>query len=165
MDRLEAALPRSIHFPRGMGDRSAHAWDLSNPAICQSEYWGDALCADAVALGASAVGDMHTESVLVRLISFGDEATAKDHFRTWSTATDKPEGSLSVDGLANYVLTPVGGWVGRGVVVRQGTVIAKVEFSWAPGEEVPSRLADVTRMVAERIRQTQSGKNPTASMR
>ncbi|MFF4010629.1 hypothetical protein [Streptomyces sp. NPDC001717] len=165
VERLEAALPRVIHFPRGMEDRSAHAWDLSNPAICQSEYWEDALCADAVALGVSSAGDMHTENFLVRMIAFADEPTAAGHFRAWSTATAKtakPDGG--VDGRAEYALPPSQGWEGRGVVLRQGAVITKVEYAW-DGQEVPGRLEGATRMVTERVQQTLSGKNPTASMR
>lgn len=162
LERLEAALPRVPQFPQGMQDMSSHAWDLSNPAICQSEHWEDALCADAVALGVSGAADMRRQKLMVRMIAFADEPTAASHFRAWSAATAKPEGS--VDGLADYLPAPGGGWENRGVVVRQGAVIAKVEYGWLD-TEVPGRLRDATKMVTERIRQAQSGKNPTASMR
>ncbi|MGW3060774.1 hypothetical protein ACWC98_33300 [Streptomyces goshikiensis] len=49
--------------------------------------------------------------------------------------------------------------------MRQGSVIAKVEYAWTPGGEVPDRLMDITRMVVDRVKQAQSGKNPTASLR
>ncbi|MEU9670826.1 hypothetical protein AB0E25_35725 [Streptomyces bobili] len=49
--------------------------------------------------------------------------------------------------------------------MRQRAVIAKVEYAWTEGSEVPDRLMDITRMVVERVRQAQSGDNPTASLR
>ncbi|MGW7267902.1 hypothetical protein [Streptomyces sp. NPDC054842] len=70
------------------------------------------------------------------------------------------------DEIDGYELTSsAAGWAGRGLYVRQGAVIVKVEYAWTKGSEVPDRLMDSTRMVVERVRQAQRGDNPTASMR
>ncbi|KOU66699.1 hypothetical protein ADK55_05035, partial [Streptomyces sp. WM4235] len=162
LDRMSAALPQGIHFPQGMEHRGGQAWDLSNPAICQSEGWGDEACADAVALGASAAEDK-SQKLVVRLISFPNSSTATGHFRTWSSEGDQPVGPM--DGYVFYPLSPVGDWERAGLAIRLGAVIANVEYSWRPGEKVVNRLLEAGNMVANRILQAQSGKNPTASMR
>ncbi|MEV6574843.1 hypothetical protein [Streptomyces sp. NPDC051577] len=162
MDRMNAALPQGIHFPQGMAHRGGQACDLANPAICQSEEWEHGTCDDAVALGASAAEDK-SQKLIVRVISFPNSSTATRHFRTWSSEGDQPVGPM--DGYVFYQLSPVGGWERAGLAIRLGTVIATVEYSWRPGEKVVNRLIEAGNMVANRILQTQNGKNPTASMR
>ncbi len=166
LDVLKAALPQGINLPRleGNGGVNVNAWDMSNPAICQSEAWLDEECADALALGLSGLSGTN-ERIIIRLMSFNDEATSKAHFAGRGTPEEvgtNPPG----DAIDGYQL-PDGamGWAGKGIRVRKGTVIAKIEYAWSPGHEVPNRLMDLTTMVVERLKQSESGKNPTASLR
>lgn len=163
---LEAALPQGINLPRlaGNGGATVHAWDMSNPAICQSETWLDDECADALALGVSGLSGTN-ERIVIRLMSFDSEATSKAHF-TGRGTPDEVGTNPPGDAIDGYELPPgAGGWTGKGIRVRQGTVIAKIEYAWAPGYEVPNRAMDLVTMVVERLKQSGSGKNPTASLR
>ncbi|MFJ3841847.1 hypothetical protein ACIPY6_40990 [Streptomyces sp. NPDC090054] len=166
-DVLGAALPQGINLPRdveGNGGASVHTWDMSNPAICQSEAWLDEECADALALGSSVLSGRN-ERIIIRLISFHDETTSKAHFAGRGTP-DEVGANPPGDAIDGYRLPEGdGGWTGKGIRVRQGTAIATVEYAWAPGHEVPNRVMDLTAMVVERLEQSQSGKNPTASIR
>ncbi|WP_243629359.1 hypothetical protein [Streptomyces sp. APSN-46.1] len=165
LELLEAALPRGINMPRGLEERSTHSWDMSNPAICQSNGWRDEMCAEAIAVAAGGATDYRTQNVIVQMISFNDVAAAERFFKGTGTEDDlgaNPPG----DAIDGYALPPGdAGWTGRGITVRQGSVIAKVEYAWTPGGEVPDRLMDITRTVVDRVKQAQSGKNPTASLR
>ncbi|MEU8437322.1 hypothetical protein AB0F18_31380 [Streptomyces sp. NPDC029216] len=161
---LEAALPQALNLPRGLDANGARAWDMSNPAICQSEGWSDEDCADALAVGASAASD-GKQSIVIRMMSFNDEATAKAHF-TGKGTPDEVGNNPPGDEIDGYELPERDrGRKGNGINVRQGTVIAKVEYARSPEHDVPNRLMDLTTMVVERLKQSQSGKNPTASLR
>ncbi|MBT2450287.1 hypothetical protein J7F03_25065 [Streptomyces sp. ISL-43] len=162
---LEAALPRGINMPRGLEERSTHSWDMSNPAICKSNGWRDEMCADAIAVAAGGATDYHTQNVIVQMVSFDDMAVAEGFFKG-TGAEDELGVNPPGDAIDGYAL-PAGdnGWTGRGITVRQGSVIAKIEYAWTPGAKVPDRLMDITRMVVDRLEQAQAGKNPTASLR
>ncbi|MEV6583704.1 hypothetical protein AB0M92_36835 [Streptomyces sp. NPDC051582] len=162
---LEAAVPRGVDMPRGLEERSTQSWDMSNPVICQSNGWRDEMCAEAIATAAGGATDYHTQNISVQMISFNHAADAARFFKGTGAEDDlgaNPPG----DAIDAYTL-PTGdrGWTGRGITVRQGSVVAKVEYAWTPGAEVPGRLMDITKMVVDRVKQTQSGKNPTASLR
>jgi hypothetical protein len=162
---LEGVLPRGINMPVDVGQRAVKAWDMSDPSICQSEGWRDDWCAKAIAVGRGGYTDLESQEVDVRLISFDEPATAEALFAGEGTADEvgqNPPGD-EIDGYEPT--SSAAGWAGRGLYVRQGAVVVKVEYAWAEGREVPDRLMDITRMVVERVRQAQSGDNPTASMR
>lgn len=162
---LEGVLPRGINMPLDLGERAVNAWDMSDPSICQSEEWRDDWCAKAVAVGRGGYTDLESQEVVVRLISFDEPAAAKALFAGEGTADEVGQNPPG-DEIDGYEATaPAEGWAGSGFNVRQGAVVVKVEYAWAEGREVPDRLMDITRMVVERVRQTQSGHNPTASMR
>ncbi|MEV5488101.1 hypothetical protein AB0L47_08840 [Streptomyces bobili] len=162
---LEGVLPRGINMPVDVGERTVKAWDMSDPSICQSQEWRDDWCAKALAVGSGGYTDLESQEVVVRLISFAEPATAEALFAGEGTADEvgqNPPGD-EIDGYE--ATSPAEGWAGSGFNVRQGAVVAKVEYAWAEGREVPDRLMDITRMVVERVQQAQSGDNPTASMR
>ncbi|GGW65499.1 hypothetical protein GCM10010340_49770 [Streptomyces griseoloalbus] len=163
---LEGVLPRGINMPPDVSqERTVKAWDMSDPSICQSEEWRDDMCAKAVAVGSGGYTDLDSQEVVVRLISFDDPTTADAMFEGEGTVGEvgqNPPGD-EIDGYE--AMSPADGWGGRGFNVRQGAVIAKVEYGWAEDSEVSDRLMDITKMVVERIRQAQSGDNPTASLR
>ncbi|MGW7284804.1 hypothetical protein ACWGH4_04800 [Streptomyces sp. NPDC054847] len=163
---LEAALPRRINMPPDVSDeRTVKAWSMSDPSICQSEGWPDDWCAEAIAVGLGGYTNLDNQEVVVKLISFDDQATAVALFKGAGTVDEvgqNPPGD-EIDGFEPESAT--GGWAGRGFNVRQGAVIAKVEYAWANGSEVPDRLMDITKVVVERVQQAQRGENPTASLR
>jgi hypothetical protein len=146
-------------------ERTVKAWDMSNPSICQSERWPDDWCAKAIAVGSGGFTNLDTQEVTVRMISFGDEATAAGLFRGKGTADEvgeTPPGD-EIDGYESVGAAER--WAGKGFSVRQGAVIADVEYAWTEGTEEPDRLTNITRMVVERVKQAQRGEKPTTSLR
>ncbi|MFJ5551216.1 hypothetical protein [Streptomyces sp. NPDC093225] len=157
-------IPGEVNLPEELDARGPHGWDMSNPAICQSEGWRDEMCSEAVALATGSGTDSATQELTMRVIAFRNEATAQALFKGQGTPDEvgpKPPG----DQIDGYELPTEGGWTGKGFNARQGSAIIRVEYAWKKGTEVPGRLMDATRVVIERLQQAQNGKNPTASLR
>ncbi|BBC34097.1 hypothetical protein SGFS_053910 [Streptomyces graminofaciens] len=162
---LEAALPRGVNTPTDItSQRTVKAWDMTDPSVCQSHQWPDDWCAKAIAVGLGGYTNMNDQEVVVKLISFDEQATAAALFKGEGTPDEVGENPPG-DQIDGFELESSGGWSGSGINVRQGAVIAKIEYTWAEGGEVPGQLMDFTKMVVERVRQAQRGENPTWSLR
>lgn len=149
-----------------MGGR--RGWDNVDATSCQSEEWLDDWCVEALAFASVSYKNFKDQGLLVRMMSFADTATAARFYAGKGTVDevgDNPPGDES-DG---YKLDPTADapdWSTKGISVRQGSVIAKVEYAWKAGTEVRSgTLLELTEMVVRRIQQVQAGKLPTASAR
>jgi hypothetical protein len=170
--QLKAALPNQFSVPADFDQsRTRKAWDNTDTTICQSERWPDAWCGEAIAFGLAGFTNLDDQELSIRLISFGDADTAARLFQGNGTPDEvgaNPPGD-QIDGfeIPETVQTDqVPPWLGKGISVRQGAVIAKVEYTWASGTTIPSdRLLSLTDMVVQRIQQTQAGKPPIASAR
>ncbi|MFD5791875.1 hypothetical protein ACFWH1_35325 [Streptomyces sp. NPDC127037] len=168
--QLEAALPNQFSIPVELGLEMGgrRGWDNVDATYCQSEGWPDEWCAEALAFASVSYKNYKDQGLLVRMISFADTATAARFFKGKGTVDevgDHPPGDES-DG---YELDPPADapdWSTKGIDVRQGAVIAKVEYAWKAGTEVrPGTVLDLTELVVRGIQQAQAGKPPTASAR
>jgi hypothetical protein len=169
---LEATLPNSYSIPSDLSlePRDRRAWDTTDATICQSEGWIDEWCAKAVAIGATGFTNLENQELSVRLISFPDEGTAAALFEGEGAEDEvgkNPPGD-QIDGFEVPKQEGVGQstWTGHGINVRQGGVIAKIEYRWEEDTSVRSgTLMSITRMVVKRIQQAEQGETPTASAR
>ncbi|MEW1892262.1 hypothetical protein [Streptomyces sp. NPDC085659] len=167
---LEAALPNQFSIPAelelDMG--GGQAWDNTDATHCQSEGWLDEWCSEALSVGSVLYKNYQDQGLLVRLISFADTETATRFFNGKGTVNEvgnNPPGDAS-DGYEPEPTADAPTWTTKGIIVRQGAVIAKVEHAWEAGTELrPGTLLDLTKLVVLRIQQAQAGKPPTASAR
>ncbi len=164
--RLERALPDRFSVPADVAQpRNRKAWDSYDPTICQSEEWQAKWCAQAVSFGIAAFTNMQDQELSVRLISFTTPEKAAGLFVGEGTEDEvgkNPPG----DQIDGFEISPGQGWEGRGVNVRQGSVIASIKYTWKQGTAIPSdRLMSVTRMTVERIQQALRGEASVASAR
>ncbi|MFF4531671.1 hypothetical protein ACFY1P_20665 [Streptomyces sp. NPDC001407] len=164
--RLEPALPDQFSVPAEVSQpRNRKAWDASDAAICRSEEWPATWCSQAISLGIAAYTNATDQELSIRLISFRSPEQAAALF-TGKGTEDEVGKNPPGDQIDGFEFTPGQGWQGRGINVRQGSVIATIKYSWKQGTAVPSdRLMAVTRMTVERITQAQHSQTPTASTR
>lgn len=163
--RLEPALPDQFSVPAELDQsRNRKAWDSGDPAICQSEEWPPQWCSQAVALGIAAYTNGRDQELSVRLMSFRTPEQASALFAGKGTAD---EGKIAPgDEADDFEIPPSQGWQGRGMNVRQGSVVARIKYTWKQGANVPSdRIKPITAMTLERIKQALHGQMPTASAR
>lgn len=165
---LEATLPNQYSVPADVDQpRGRRAWDNYDTTICQSERWPDAWCGEAIAFGQASFTNLEDQELSIRLISFGDAAAAARLFKGEGTPDEvgeNPPGD-QIDGFE--IESPDGlTWPGKGITVRQGGVVAKIEYTWEDGTNIPSdRLMSLADMVVQRIQQAQADKRPIASAR
>ncbi|MEU5049364.1 hypothetical protein [Streptomyces sp. NPDC021096] len=164
--RLERALPDQFSVPADVAQpRNRKAWDSYDLTICQSEEWQAKWCAQALSFGIAAFTNMQDQELSVRLISFTTPEKAAGLFAGEGTEDEvgkNPPG----DQIDGFEISPGQGWEGRGINVRQGSVIASIKYTWKQGTAIPSdRLMSVTRMTVERIQQALRGEAPVASVR
>ncbi|MFD4764567.1 hypothetical protein ACFWOJ_38945 [Streptomyces sp. NPDC058439] len=165
--QLEAALPNQFSIPADLDEsRTRKAWDNSDATYCQSEGWPDEWCGEALAVGLAAFTNLEDQELAIRLISFSNNTTAARLFHGEGTVDEvgeNPPGD-EIDGFEIEQPNGAPTWTGKGINVRQGAVIAKIEYTWKAGTATPSdRLRSLTDMVVQRIQQAQAGKPPTAS--
>ncbi|MGW2425807.1 hypothetical protein ACWC0C_42385 [Streptomyces sp. NPDC001709] len=168
--QLQSVLPTGLNMPADLSEeRTVHAWDLAKePSQCQDEEWPDGWCARAGAVGLSAFTDLADQELGIHLVSFPDEQSATQAFKTRDKSDDMGRYPGPAGGSV-YTLDLVAPrdnllWTGRGTTFQQGTVIGRIEYAWKPGTHVPAdRLLAVTRMVIQRIDEKEKGLNPTAS--
>jgi hypothetical protein len=165
---LEAALPNQFTISTDFDQpRDRRAWDNYDTTICRSERWPDSWCAQAIAFGRAGFTNLEDQELSIRLISFGDAATATRLFQGEGTPDEvgeNPPGD-QIDGFEIEAPDELS-WRGKGITVRQGAVVAKIGYTWEPGTAIPSdRLMSLADMVVQRIQQAQAGKPPTASAR
>lgn len=169
-EQLKAALPNQFSVPADFDQsRTRKAWANTDTTICQSERWPDAWCGEAIAFGLAGFTNLDDQELSIRLISFGDAETAARLFQGDGTPDEvgaNPPGD-QIDGYEIPETTDqVPPRLGKGISVRQGAFIAKIEYTWASGTTIPSgRLLSLTDMVVQRIQQSQAGKPPIASAR
>lgn len=168
--QLEAALPNEFSIPVDFDEsRTRKAWDNTYDATyCQSEGWPDEWCGEALTFGLAGFTNLEDQELAIRLISFSNVPTAARLFKGEGTVDEVGENPPG-DEIDGFELEPSSSspvWIGKGINVRQGAVIAKIEYSWKAGTDLPSdRLLSLTDMVVQRIQQAQAGKPPTASAR
>ncbi|MFF8732222.1 hypothetical protein ACF073_38020 [Streptomyces sp. NPDC015171] len=169
--QLQSVLPTGRNMPADLGGRTVDAWDSTkDPSQCQDEEWPDAWCARAGAVGLSVFTNLVDQEIGIHLVSFPDERSAAQAFKT-RDKTDDVDRYPGPTGELVYTLDLVAPedhllWTGRGTTFQQGTVIGRIEYSWTPGTHVQTgRLLAVTRMVIQRIDEKEKGLNPTASAR
>ncbi|MCX4826201.1 hypothetical protein OG883_41785 [Streptomyces sp. NBC_01142] len=166
---LEATLPNQFSIPTDLDQsRTRKAWDNFDATHCQSEGWPDEWCSEALTIGLAAFTNLDDQELAIRLISFSDSATAARFFIGEGTVDEVGENPPG-DQIDVYEIDQpdeVAAWNGKGLYVRQGAVVAKIEYTWEPGTDIPSdRLRSLADMVVQRIKQAQAGKPPTASAR
>ncbi|MFD4861685.1 hypothetical protein [Streptomyces atratus] len=167
--QLEAALPNQFSIPVDLDQsRTRKAWDNADATYCQSEGWPDEWCGEALTFGLAAFTNLEDQELAIRLISFSDATTAARLFKGEGTVDEvgeNPPGD-EIDGFEIEQSSGSPVWTGKGIYVRQGAVIAKIEYTWGAGTDIPSgRLLSLADMVVQRIQQAQAGKPPTASAR
>ncbi|WP_331730780.1 hypothetical protein [Streptomyces sp. NBC_01174] len=166
---LEAALPNQLSVPADLNEpRTRKAWDTLDATICQSERWPDPWCAKAVAVGLAGFTNLEDQELTIRLISFPDSNTAAQLFEGEGTPDEvgeNPPGD-EIDGFEIEASEQAPTWSGKGINVREGSVTAKIEYTWAEGTNIPAeRMQKLANMVVQRIQQAQNGEPPTASAR
>lgn len=78
---------------------------------------------------------------------------------------ENPPGD-EIDGFEIEASEQTPAWSGQGINVREGSVTAKIEYTWAEGTDIPAeRMQKLANMVVQRIQQAQNGEPPTASAR
>ncbi|MEU9062435.1 hypothetical protein AB0D13_27100 [Streptomyces sp. NPDC048430] len=166
---LEAALPNQLSVPAELTQpRTRKAWGITDATICQSEGWPDPWCAKAMAVGLAGFTNLENQELTIRLISFPDSDTAAQLFEGEGTPDEvgeNPPGD-EIDGFEIEPSEQAPTWSGKGINVREGSVTAKIEYTWAEGTNIPAeRMKGLANMVAQLIQQAQNGKPPTASTR
>lgn len=165
---LETALPNHHSIPAELQTRGEpRAHDNFDAVHCQDDGWPDEWCGEALAVGSSAFTNIDDQELVFRLISFSDATTAERLFQGEGTPDEVGE-SPPGDQIDGFEIESPDGltWPGKGINVRQGAVIAKIEYTWEDGTDIPSdRLMSLADMVVQRIQQAQAGKPPTASAR
>ncbi|MER5556157.1 hypothetical protein ABT001_31575 [Streptomyces sp. NPDC002793] len=166
---LEAALPNQLSVPADLTQpRTRKAWDTLDATICQSEGWPDSWCAKAVAVGLAGFTNLEDQELTIRLISFPDSDTAAQLFEGEGTPDEIGENPAGdeIDGFEIEASDQEPTWSGKGINVREGSVNAKIEYTWAEGTAIPAeRMGGLADMVVQRIQQAQNGEPPTASAR
>lgn len=165
--QLEAALPNQFSVPADLDEpRDRKAWDTVDATYCQSEGWPDEWCGEALAVGLAAFTNLEDQELAIRLISFSNSTTASRLFQGEGTVDEvgeNPPGD-EIDGFDIEQTDDAPTWAGKGINVRQGAVIAKIQYTWKAGTALPpDRLRSLTDMVVQRIQQAQAGKPSTAS--
>lgn len=165
--QLEAALPNQFSIPADLDEpRDRKAWDTADATYCQSEGWPDEWCGEALAVGLAAFTNLEDQELAIRLISFSNSTTAGRLFQGEGTVDEvgeNPPGD-EIDGFEIEQTDGPSTWAGKGINVRQGAVIAKIQYTWKAGTTIPpDRLRSLTDMVVQRIQQAQAGKPSTAS--
>lgn len=165
--QLEAALPDQFSIPADLDEpRDRRAWDTLDATYCQSEDWPDQWCGEALAVGMAGFTNLEDQELVIRLISFSNSTTAARLFQGEGTVDEvgeNPPGD-EIDGFEIEQPDGAPTWGGKGINVRQGAVIAKIQYTWKAGTAIPSdRLRSLTAMVVQRIQQAQAGKPSTAS--
>lgn len=167
-EQLKAALPNQYSIPWELEFRDRMAWDNNDATYCQSERWPDEWCVEALSYGTASYTNYKDQGLEIRLISFPDSATAARLFKGKGTVDEVGE-SPPGDDIDGYEVEPTAEnptWSGKGIEVRQGAVLADVQYGWEAGTKVPEgRLLELADMVVRRILQAQAGKPPTASVR
>ncbi|MEU2462063.1 hypothetical protein ABZ604_31340 [Streptomyces sp. NPDC012473] len=166
---LEAALPNQASVPADLTQpRTRKAWDTLDATICQSEGWPAPWCAQAVAVGLASFTNLEDQELTIRLISFPDSDTAAQLFEGEGTPDEvggNPPGD-EIDGFEIEASAQAPTRSGKGINVREGSVNAKIEYTWAEGTAIPAeRMRELADMVVQRIQQAQNGESPTASVR
>lgn len=167
---LEAALPNQFSIPADLDQPGTRkAWDTFDATHCQSEGYSEEWCGEALAVGRAEFTNMEDQQLAIQLISFSDSKTAARLFKGKGTPDevgDNPPGD-EIDGFEIGLYDPQPTtWPGKGINVRQGAVVATIEYTWKTGTSIPSgRLLSLADMAVKRIQQAQAGKPPTASAR
>ncbi|MEV6786691.1 hypothetical protein [Streptomyces sp. NPDC051098] len=167
---LEAALPNQHSVPVDLQARDRpRARDNVDGVHCWDEGWPEKWCGEALAVGSSAFAAMADQELVFRYISFPDSTTAARFFvgeGSPDEVGEDPPGD-EIDGFDIDSSSDVAPTLpGKGINVRQGSVIAKIEYTFDSTADVPSdRLQTLASMVVQRIQQAQAGKPPTASAR
>ncbi|WP_327686135.1 hypothetical protein [Streptomyces sp. NBC_00467] len=167
---LEAALPDQHSVPVDLQARDRpRARDNGDTVHCVDEGWPDEWCGEALSVGSSIFAAMADQELVFRYISFPDSTTAARFFigeGSPDEVGEDPPGD-EIDGFdidASSDVPPI--LPGKGINVRQGNVIAKIEYRFDSTADIPSdRLQTLATMVVQRIQQAQAGKPPTASAR
>ncbi|WOI62516.1 hypothetical protein [Streptomyces fradiae] len=164
---LESALPRQRNVPSNFSsERNIKAWDGSKSDFCLSDRWAESWCAKAISIGVAGFTDMEDEELEIYVISLPGADTAERLFTSKGTEAEvgsNPPG----DQIDRFEISssPSTGLDGEGVTVRQGGVIARIEYTRSPGTQTSDQeLMAITTMVVKRIQQAQRGENPTASV-
>ncbi|MFB8211108.1 hypothetical protein [Streptomyces sp. NPDC056010] len=167
-EQLEAALPNQYNIPWELEFRDRMAWDNADATYCQSQRWPDEWCSEALSYGTASYTNYRDQGLEIRLISFRDSATAARLFKGEGTVDEVGE-SPPGDDIDGYEVEPSAEnptWSGKGIMVRQGAVLADVQYAWEAGTKVPAgRLLELADVAVRRIQQAQAGKPPTASVR
>ncbi len=164
---LESALPRQQNVPSNFSsERNIKAWDGSKSDFCLSDRWPESWCAKAISIGVAGFTDMEDEELEIYVISLPGAETAEKLF-TSKGAKDGVGSNPPGDQIDRFEISssPSTGLDGEGVTVRQGGVIARIEYTRSPGVQTSDQqLMAITKMVVKRIQQAQRGENPTASV-